>query len=592
MRQGRIFSRRSTLDALRSERGATLLDVVVGSALMTLVFTGIVGAFQLSIDAVSNNKARAGAIALANERLEYIRSLSYNAIGTVGGIPSGAMAQSATTSLNSVTYTRRTFVSWEDDPGDGTGGADSNGIVVDYKAAKVAVSWNSRQGTRTITMATRISPPTGVESAVPGGTIAIQVTNDTDAPVANAMVTIVNAGVTPLVDLTTFTDSMGLASVLGAPAGAGYAVSATKAGYSTSQTYSASATNTNPIPAHLGVALNQTTAANFEIDVLSSVIVETYEAIKEETWTDSFADYFKIATSSAIQTIGGDARLADVEGYPPSGTLISVAPSISYLYAWKEFSWSDTKPAGTGATYRVYDNAYNLISDAELPGNSAGFTVSPVNISALSTTTRALLRLGATLSTSNPSSTPEIHSWNLKYDVGPTPLPNVQFTMQGTKTIGSGPGGPVYKYSAQHSSGAAASVTRSGIEYDSYTLSPVGGTYDISSSCNPQPVTIGPSSSVTTRLYLAPHTANSLLVDVKTPAGALVANASVRLRRGTYDTTISSDQCGQAFFNGISAGSVGSGNPYTIDVSATSFAPYTSSEVNVSGTTRLSVILN
>src|SRR3989344_2305991 len=68
---------------LRS-RGVTLIDTVVGSALMLLVFIGIAGVFQLSVDIITNNKARAGAIALSDERMEYIRSLAYASIGTVG----------------------------------------------------------------------------------------------------------------------------------------------------------------------------------------------------------------------------------------------------------------------------------------------------------------------------------------------------------------------------------------------------------------------------------------------------------------------------------------------------------------------------
>src|SRR3989344_5795420 len=64
---------------LRS-RGVTFIDTVVGTALMLVVFLGIAGVFQLSIDVVTNNKARAGAIALANERMEYIRSLAYASI--------------------------------------------------------------------------------------------------------------------------------------------------------------------------------------------------------------------------------------------------------------------------------------------------------------------------------------------------------------------------------------------------------------------------------------------------------------------------------------------------------------------------------
>lgn len=575
------------------ERGATLLDVVVGSALMTMVFVGIVGAFQLSVDAVSNNKARAGAIALTNERLEYIRSLAYDSVGTVGGIPSGALEQVATTSLNNVLYTRRTFISYEDDPQDGSGGADSNGVTADYRAVKVSVSWDSRQGTRTVTMATRLSPPSGVESAIPGGTIAVDVVDALAVPITNASVRIYNPTLVPVVDLTTYTDSAGLASVIGAPAGAGYQLVVTKPGYSLSQTYSADATTTNPIPAHLGVALNQTTAASFAIDVLSSMRVETYKKIEEETWVDPFSDGENVASSTAIEVSGGAARLIDSGGYPESGALIAEAISIPLLSQWKELSWNDGTPAGTGITYHVYDSSYELIPDAVLPGNSAGFTSSPVSLTGISTSTYALIRPGAILTTTDASTTPSVNSWTLTYDVGPTPLPSIPLTLQGAKTIGSGPAGPTYKYSVVHTTGSDASKLISNLEYDSYTLSVAAATeYDVSSSCSVQPVTLAPATSMTTRLYLAPHTTNSLLIDVKSAAGVLIPNATVRLYRAPYDTTEGSDACGQAFFSSLSTGSVGSGNPYSIEVSAPGYTTFSSSEVGVSGNGRLSVVLN
>jgi len=577
------------------ERGATLLDVVVGSALMTLVFTGIVGAFQLSVDAVSNNKARAGAIALTNERLEYIRSLSYDAIGTVGGIPSGAMEQTATSTLNDVAYTRRTFVSYEDDPSDGTGGADSNGVVVDYKAAKVSVSWNSRQGTRTITMVTRISPPTGIEVDVPGGTIVIHAVDSMFQPIANAQVRIMNVSLTPSIDLTTYTDELGVATVIGAPAGAGYAVVVTKAGLSSAQTYGVTATNTNPIPAHLGVALYQTTAATFEIDVLSNLEIQTFKALEEDVWTDSFADDTSVATSSAVVVGGGTVQLEGVMGsYAAEGELTSNALSVPYLSRWKELSWNETVPAGTDIVYHVYDSSYDLIPNNELAGNAGGFTTSPVNLTGLSTSTYSLLRVGATLSSADPNETPVLNAWSVTYDVGPEPLPNLDFEIHGAKIIGSASDGSlIYKYEDELTTSAQATAQLNNIEWDLYTMSvPASTDYDIASSCPPQPLGIIPATSVVAQLYLSPHTANSLLVDVRDATSAIIPNATVQLSRTSYDTSIAADQCGQAFFMGLSAGSVGTGNPYTIEVSASGYTSYTSSEVNVSGTTRLSVILN
>ncbi len=581
------------------ERGSTLLDVVVGSALMIVVFVGIVGAFRLAVDVVSNNKARAGAIALANERLEYIRSLSYNSVGTVSGIPSGTIPQSESVALNDVNYTRRTFIDYEDDAGDGTGAADTNHIPEDFKAAKVSVSWTTRQGTRTITMVTRLTPPTGVETSVPGGTISIQAADATGQAVQDAQVRIVNAGVSPAVDLTTYTDTAGNASIVGAPAGAGYQITVSKSGYSSAQTYSASSTNTNPTPAHLGVALNQTTASTFAIDTLGSLNVQSFTPIARATSTEPFSNANVIASSTNITVASGVAQLTSGggSGYPSAGMLISIPLSTTTMQSWRTFTWVGAQPASTNILFRFYDSSgTSLIPDAQIPGNAAGLSAASIDLSNVSTSTYLALAVHATLTTSNASNTPSIDSWAISNDSGPLSLSNLAFTMQGAKTIGSGPSGPVYKYNQAQSTGAPGSVTISNVEYDSYTLSVASATgYDISSSCSTQPVVVAPSASVTTLLYVSPHTTNSLLVDVKNAAGAAIPNASVHVYRAiapASNTTILADSCGQSFFTNMASGTSGSGNAYSISVSAAGYTTYTSTTVNVSGTSRLSVILN
>ncbi len=260
----------------KSSRGVTLLDTVVGTALMLVIFMGIAAAFELSLDVVSTNKARGGAIALADERMEYVRSLPYTSVGTVGGIPSGSIAQSETLTLNNVSYTRRTVVEYVDDPKDGTGGADADGVA-DYKAVKVDVAWSSRFGTRHITLVTRLEPQNGVESAVPGGTLTINVVNAVSQPLAGASVAITNSNTSPAINISTFTNSNGIASFIGAPAASGYAVIASESGYSTAQTYS----GTNPTPGSLTVSNNQTTSQTFQIDLLSS------DAISTRAWSDN-----------------------------------------------------------------------------------------------------------------------------------------------------------------------------------------------------------------------------------------------------------------------------------------------------------------
>lgn len=206
------------------------MDTVVGLGLMLMVFSGIAAAFQYTITVVSGNKSRAGAIALANERLEYIRSLPYAQVGTSGGIPSGTIAQSETVSWNGTDYTRKTFVRYVDDAADGLGAADSNSIKNDYKDARVEVSWNTRSGVRSVVLLGRVSPVT-VEGSVSGGTLTITVVNGLAQPIPNATLTITNTSASPQVSITANTNDSGTLAFVGAPTAGTYQVTASKSGY-------------------------------------------------------------------------------------------------------------------------------------------------------------------------------------------------------------------------------------------------------------------------------------------------------------------------------------------------------------------------
>jgi hypothetical protein len=587
---------KNRLPTTSCSRGVTLIDTVIGTALMLVVFLGIAAVFKLSVEVVTNNKARAGAIAIANERMEYIRSLTYASIGTAGGVPSGTILQSETVLLNGISYTRRTVVEYVDDPNDGIGSADTNGITIDYKVAKVEVAWNSRVGTRYITLVTRISPPNGMEVACPPtalcGTLTIYVLNVATQPVLNAHVRIVNTTTSPGIDLTTYTNTAGVVSIVGAPVATGYQVTATKSGYSTDQTYNVTSENTNPSPGPLTVSNNQTTNATFRIDVLASKTILTFTQVLSGVWSEHMSGESKIATSTNITVSNGIAHLSEAPAYSSYGELQSISIGPSSLAKWKTLTLAHDKPAETNIVYRIYNGSgTDLIPDSDLPGNSTGLATSSsiVDLSNISTSTYPAIRLDATLTTENPSQTPSIEGYEVSYDYGPLPLSNIALNMLGTKTIGSGPGGTLYKYNANLNSGASGVITLSNMEWDTYTITDNGAItgYDIASSCSPQPEALNPADNAITKLYFAPHsTDSSLLVDVKSAAGTLVQNATVRLYKSGYDTSQESDSCGQSFFKDISTAI------YSVTVTATGYQTYASSNVSVSGTTRLSVTLD
>jgi len=170
--------------ALRT-RGMSFIEVLVAAAVIALVFGGLIAGFQYALILLTQTRSQTGALALANERVEYIRSLPYDSVGTQLGIPSGLIPQNETAVLNGITYNRRTFVQYEDSAADGLGAADSNGITADYKTAKVEVSWVQRGVTRSVILVTSIIPK-GIESTAGGGTLIANVFNASAVPIAGA----------------------------------------------------------------------------------------------------------------------------------------------------------------------------------------------------------------------------------------------------------------------------------------------------------------------------------------------------------------------------------------------------------------------
>ncbi len=148
---------------VNNNRGFSFVELLISVAIMVLVFGGLFAGIQAMIQVIGNSKASTGALALATERMEYIRSLSYDSVGTIAGIPNGAIPQNATRTLNGVTYNERVLIEYVDAPEDGIGGADANGILADYKRVKIEYSWDDRGTTKYRSLVSNIVPR-GVET--------------------------------------------------------------------------------------------------------------------------------------------------------------------------------------------------------------------------------------------------------------------------------------------------------------------------------------------------------------------------------------------------------------------------------------------
>jgi hypothetical protein len=257
--------------------------------------------------------------------------------------------------------------------------------------------------------------------------------------------------------------------------------------------------------------------------------------------------------------------------------------------------------------YRVYYNdggTPTMVPDANLPGNSAGFSVSPINLSGLNNNSFdpgevnpvfSQLAIAVEASTTNTSLTPSVEDWTFAYDTH-VPRTNFSFNMRGAKLIGTDASfAPVYKYNLNPQTNSSGIMATTSLEWDTYTISKSG--YQIAESCPAQPQYMAPDIDSNTYIDMAPSTSNAILVQVKTVAGAEIPGALVRLYRATapaFDQTKKTGmRCGQAFWGSLDEGTSANGKPYAIDVSA---PPYTGTttiaNVDVSGYSTITAIAN
>ena len=544
-------------------RGMSLIEIIIGTALMLVVFVSLMGVLRAS----------AGANAIAGTQMEYLRGLSYDALGTVGGIPAGGVSPATTTLANGIIYTINIFVSYVDDAADGSDTSDGNGITTDYKRARVSVGYATSGQNRSVTLVSNFAPP-GLESSTGGGTLVIHVVSASGAPVAAATVHISNDAIVPTVDLATHTNGAGQVVLPGAATSSSYQITVTKTGYSTAQTYARDAVNQNPNPGYLTVAKDQTTTSTFAIDHLVSLDLATFSPIETSTFVDHFADASKLAAMSSTTAGGGVLTLAAGE---TQGSARSVATTSAYLVTWDTLAATTSVPISASVLLHVYDDTGTLIPDSSLPGNAAGFSMFPLSLAGIATSTYPALAVGGEL-VAGAGGAPLITDWSLSYEAGPIPLPNVSFTLTSTKTQGSTGGGtPIPKTIVSTATGADG-TTNVSLEWDSYPLTTPDR--DIVDACPSPPYAFAPGDTPAALLVFAPATTNSLRVFVADNAGAAVSGATVVISRSGYTKTLTSSLCGSVY-----AGSIATANDYSVSIGKPGFASTTFSGVSVSGQT-------
>ncbi len=564
----------------KNQKGFSLIEVLVAILLVVVIFTGIIGAFTLTLKITFQSKARISALALASKTMEKMRNLPYSSVGTIGGIPSGVIPQVEQKNLNNIDFIITTSIINIDDAFDGKLPADS--VPADYKRAKVKVSWPGMIGGEVILL-TDISPK-GIETMAGGGTISLFVQDASGNGVGQAEVHVVNDSVTPSIDVSYLSDDYGYVILAGAPTSTeAYRVTVEKTGYSSQRTYSRTEI-ANPNKPHLSVYVNSLTEPSFSIDKVSTLNVETRA---QESFSDDFNDFSKTSEHSNIELSAGKVQLKKNGQYAASGYLISQTIAPSDLVNWDSFEFSDQEADSTKIKYHFYfatGTEWLLIPDADLANNSAGFETSPVSLSNLDVGVYPGIRIWAEFTTSDLNVTPALDNWYIYYN---TPLlDGVPLKIIGDKTLGTDSSGlPVYNYSRNEVTNSQGKLILENMEWDSYNfeaLSAFG--LNLVRIFPSNPVDLMPNTDITAKLYYKAE--NSLLVSVlNASSSAPIFGASVHLSNGGgYSRVLPSDKNGKSYFLPLEV--IG----YTIDTEVDGYASSVVA-VSVSGGTLKTIYL-
>lgn len=326
-----------------TQNGETLIGLLIAVAVFALLGSAIFTLTSSSYSLTGYSRSRIAARHLAQEKLELIRNLPYDQVGTVGGIPAGPLAQVEVVQRNGLNYTVTTSIVYVDDPFDGTAPIDL--LPTDYKSVRVDVSWEglTDSGVAPVVLVSNVVPQ-GVESTEGGGTLSILVFDAQAQPVAQADVHIAAATTNPVVDLDLQTNSNGRIVLPGSPeCTACYQITVTKTGYSSDRTYS-TAEVANPSRPHQSVVEGQQTEISFAIDKVSTLTASSL---------DSRANSFAPLPNITFNLRGDKAIGTDINDDPVYKFEQDFATDASGNLTITDVEWDNYTLSLPGGTYDI-----------------------------------------------------------------------------------------------------------------------------------------------------------------------------------------------------------------------------------------------
>lgn len=377
-------------------KGFTLIETLIAIAIFGIIAGGIYLSYSNVLDIFSASYLNLTALAAIDNEIEIIRNMSYIDVGIQGGSPSGKLLAQKNITFGGVPFVINTVIRNVDDPFDGTqGGSPNDTAPADYKLVEVEVTCPTCPRFFPAKITTTVAPP-GLETVTNKGTLIVKAINASGQPVASANVSVVNNSVNPAININDITDSAGILKLVDiATSSAGYAITVSKSGYSTEQTYLPGApSNPNPLKPHATVLEQQTTQVSFTIDRVSTLNIKTQNKFCSgvgsidilQTGQKLIGTNPNVLKYSAthITNASGDKAVTNLEfdtydfrnqdiGYEVAGftplTPIAVDPNGTYSLTWL---MEPKTPSALAVT--VKNQSGQPINDAKVTLTRSGFS--------------------------------------------------------------------------------------------------------------------------------------------------------------------------------------------------------------------------
>ena len=503
------------------ERGVTLIEAVAALVLFAIVATALVGLLTSAISANTFSREKTAGEQIANDQVEWIRSKSYDTVGTTAGNPAGSIAATGLKCptpaaacdpnpvvVRGVSANVTTDIRFVDDPAPTSYATQAN-----YKKVTVTVTRVS-DGKRLAQGVTYIAPPSraplgGLNNAIINATV-VDFGLQTLPPIGD--VTVGLSSTSPLVSRSDTTSQTGLVSFAALTpnpsSGDYYSLTVTPpTGFVVLKDDDIAQTPTSA-SARVSLAPGQTWSTTLGIYRPSTIYVNLADS-KSTTDTADDTPYTGAVTVQISGTPGSDSYTC------PGSQATVYACSGGQLTVWK-IAGEPVRPGdyqvSTSGTF-LSDPVSQYVPTSYPSDLTATYTVPLTLLGGLTVTVRAN---------------------------GVTPIAGA------TVTVTGGPQAPFTRTATTNSSGVA-----------SFTDIPAGSGYTVTA-------TKGTAGASTTTSVIAETNTNvsidlplgTIPVTVRWgPGGPVVPNADVTVTGpGAYNQTLQTDASGQAVFADVPAG--------------------------------------